>query len=489
MPLVEDMKTAVYAISKIKRGTRRRNPPAPYTTSTLQQEASRKLSFTARRTMAIAQQLYEGIDMGDGETVGLITYMRTDSTNVSELAQNEVREYIVGVHGPSFVPEVAPKHRTKVKGAQEAHEAVRPTSVMRTPKAVKDFLSRDQYRLYQLIWKRFVASQMTPAEFDTLTVTINGQGNQHAYALRSSGSALRFAGFLVVYEETKGEFEEDENKDDVTDIPAYLEEGMGQKLRELFPEQHFTQPPPRFSEATLVKALEENGIGRPSTYAPTMGTLQNRGYVYRETRRLFPTETGIIVNDLLTDHFPEIVDLNFTAKMEADLDKVAAGEDEWVRIIGEFYTPFSEQIEKAEKEMPEMKAEPEYIGRDCPTCGNGRLMIRWGRYGKFISCDNFPDCRHTEPWLEKIGVTCPTCHEGDLVERRTRKGRIFYGCSRYPECDFTSWKKPLPTPCANCGGTLVIQNRKTAKCLECEEEYILDDVLPEEEGEEAETTA
>jgi DNA topoisomerase-1 len=489
LPLVEDLKTAPFAITKIKRGSRRRKPPAPYTTSTMQQEASRKLNFTARRTMAIAQQLYEGIDPGDGETVGLITYMRTDSTNVSELAQQEARDYVVKVHGADFVPYAAPKHKTRAKGAQEAHEAVRPTSVLRTPKQMKEHLSRDQYRLYQLIWKRFVASQMSAAVYDTLVVTIKGKTMQHEYTLRSSGSSLRFAGFLVVYEESRGENAEEENGGEVADIPIYLIEGMKQILKGVFPEQHFTQPPPRYSEATLVKALEEYGIGRPSTYAPTMGTLQNRGYVYREGRRLYPTETGIIVNDLLIEHFPEIVDLNFTAKMEEDLDKVADGGADWVRIIDDFYGPFAEQIDRAEKEMPEVRAEPEYIGRSCPTCENGNLMIRWGRYGKFISCDNFPDCRHTEPWLEKIGVTCPECHEGDIVERRTRKGRIFYGCSRYPECEFTSWKKPIPTPCPNCEGLLVIQNRRLARCLSCEEEVALEDVLLEEEGEEAETAA
>ncbi len=477
-PLVADMQTAAYTISNIKRGTRTRRPQAPYTTSTLQQEASRKLSYTTKRTMAIAQQLYEGIDLGDGETVGLITYMRTDSTNVSEIAQQEARHYVQAVHGAEFLPEELPVYRTRSKGAQEAHEAIRPTSVARTPKEVKDILSRDQLRLYTLIWKRFVASQMAAALYDTLAVEVEGKSVAHTYQLRASGSTLRFAGFLVVYEETRGEFDVDEEEEN-TKIPGDLEEGKRQDLVALFPEQHFTQPPPRFSEASLVKALEENGIGRPSTYAPTLSTLQARGYVFREGRRLTPTETGMTVTDLLIDHFPDIVDVGFTAKMEGDLDEIADGQRAWVKSVSDFYTPFAAQVQKAEAEMPEVKAEPEYIGRGCPTCGKGQLLIRWGRFGKFISCDNFPECRHTEPWLEKIGLTCPTCGQGEVVERRSRKGRLFYGCARYPDCDFTSWKKPLATPCPNCQGTLVVANKHMAQCLKCENQYPLDDVQPE----------
>jgi DNA topoisomerase-1 len=477
--VVADMETAAYFIKKIKRGTRKRNAPAPYITSTLQQEASRRLRFTTRRTMAIAQQLYEGIDLGDGQPVGLITYMRTDSTNVSELAQNEVRDYIKEVHGEKFLPEKPRKHKTKSKGAQEAHEAIRPTSALRTPKAMKEFLTRDQYRLYQMIWQRFIASQMEAAIYDTLSVIVIGESEARKYRLRASGSAVRFLGYLAVYEETKGEFDKEENGGDIANIPNELEEGQRQELVQLLPEQHFTQPPPRYSEATLVKILEENGIGRPSTYAPTLSTLQNRGYVFREGRRLHPTETGVIVTDLLTEHFPNIVDVNFTASMEKDLDKIATNSIDWVDVVQEFYTPFSAQIEKANIEMPELKADPEYIGRECPSCKQGQLQIRWGRYGKFISCDRFPDCRHTEPFLEKIGVSCPKC-DGDVVERRTRKGRTFYGCANYPECDFTSWKRPLPTPCPNCQGMLVAANKNHAHCLDCDETFLLDEVQPQE---------
>ncbi|TAK11410.1 MAG: type I DNA topoisomerase [Anaerolineae bacterium] len=486
-PIVTDLQAAVYTIASIKRGTRQRRPQPPFTTSTLQQEASRKLGFTAKRTMAIAQQLYEGIDLGNGdsETVGLITYMRTDSTNVSEMAQQEAREYVTKIHGAEFLPDVPPIYRTRAKGAQEAHEAIRPTSVMRTPKDIKDSLARDQLKLYTLIWKRFVASQMNPAIYDTLAVEIDAAGPHHKHLLRASGSTLRFPGYLAVYEETKGEFEVDEMDED-TKIPNDLEEGKRQDLLNLFPEQHFTQPPPRYSEASLVKALEENGIGRPSTYAPTLSTLQARGYVFREGRRLIPTDTGMTVTDLLIDHFPDIVDIGFTAKMEDDLDRVAEGSGSWVGAVREFYGPFAAQVEKADRDMPEVKAEPEYIGRTCPTCNKGQLMIRWGRFGKFISCDNFPECRHTEPFLEKIGVTCPTCHQGDIVERRSRKNRIFYGCSRYPECDFTSWKKPIATPCPTCQGTLVIANKNFAQCLNCETQHRLDEVLPESQETEAE---
>ena len=481
-PLLADMERAAYRIDEIKRGQRRRKAQAPFTTSTMQQESSRKLNFTARRAMAVAQQLYEGIDLGEGETTGLITYMRTDSTNVSPVAQQEARDYIKEIHGESFLPEDPPSYRTRSKGAQEAHEAIRPTSVRRTPKQLREHLTRDQYRLYQLIWRRFVASQMNPAVYDTVSVRIAGDGQSHQYGLRASGSILVFAGYLAVYEESAQE--SGESEEEATGIPADLEENQVQQLKELLPNQHFTQPPPRFSEATLVKTLEEYGIGRPSTYAPTINTLQQRGYVFREGRRLHPTGTALLVNDLLIEHFPGIVDINFTAEMESDLDKIASGEEEWVDVVRELYTPFAEEVERAKEEMPESKSEPEYIGRECPDCEDGQLLIKWGRYGKFIGCSNFPDCRHTEPWLEKIGVKCPE-DGGEVVERRTRKGRIFYGCANYPECEFTSWKKPLPTPCPACSGTLVIANKNFAQCMDCETQFPLDDVQSEEVAEEA----
>ncbi|MGH2583117.1 MAG: type I DNA topoisomerase, partial [Anaerolineales bacterium] len=469
-PLLEDLHGADYTVKEIVRGQRRRKPLAPFTTSTLQQEASRKLGFTAKRTMAVAQQLYEGVEIGEGQSTGLITYMRTDSTNVAQGAQQEARDYVKEVHGQSYLPDEIPVYKTRSKSAQEAHEAMRPTSAHRAPAQIKDRLSRDQYRLYQLVWQRFIASQMAPAVYDTVSVRINGKGAAHKYLFRASGSNLVFPGYLAVYEESKQERADgDENGDK---IPTDLVQGQALKLIELFPHQHFTQPPPRYSDATLVKTLEEYGIGRPSTYAPTLNTLQQRGYVVREERRFIPTETGLLVNDLITSHFPEVVDYGFTAEMETHLDKIAAGEENWKKVMRDFYGPFSEVVEKAKREMPESKAEPEYVGRTCPTCNQGQLIIRWGRYGKFIGCERFPDCRHTEPWLEKIGVKCPL-DGGEIVERRTRKGRIFYGCANYPTCEFTSWKKPIATPCPNCSGTLVIANKQFAQCLNCENQYPL----------------
>jgi DNA topoisomerase-1 len=352
---------------------------------------------------------------------------------------------------------------------------------MRYPEAIKEFLNRDQLRLYQLVWQRFVASQMEAAVFDTLSVEVTAKSAQHEYLLRASGSTVKFPGFLVVYEEAKDEDQVTAEDEENVRIPSGLLEGQSQRLVRLLPEQHFTQPPPRYSEATLVKALEEYGIGRPSTYAPILSTIQQRGYVLREGKRLSPTETGILVNDLITEHFPEVVDVGFTAKMEEDLDLIAEGKRDWVASMREFYGPFAEQVAKAELNMPDMNMGPEPIGRICPECGH-ELVIRWGRYGKFISCSGFPDCRHTEAWLEKIGVSCPK-DQGDIVERKTRKGRTFYGCANYPNCDFTSWKLPLARPCPECGGMLVVANKNQAQCLQCENMFPLDQVTVEEAAE------
>lgn len=477
-PLLEDLERAVYTVTRIKRGERRRKPSAPFITSTLQQEASRKLGFTAKRTMALAQGLYEGQDVGESGTTGLITYMRTDSTNISELARNEARSYIAARYGNDFLPAHPPEYKTRAVGAQEAHEAIRPTSVARDPEKVRPYLEPAMFKLYQLIWQRFVASQMEAAVYDTLTVEVTGAGGSN-YLFRAAGSSVKFPGFLVVYEEARDEDAKPETDEDEMNvrIPAELVEGQRQDLQRLLPAQHFTQPPPRYTEATLVQALEAHGIGRPSTYAPTLSTIQERGYVTRVEKRLEPTETGMLVNDLMVQWFPEIVDLNFTAEMEADLDRIAAGEADWVKVMEAFYGPFAAKVQKAQAEMPVSKTGPEPIGRACPKCGK-ELVIRFGRFGKFISCSGFPDCRHTEPWLEKIGVTCPKCG-GDLVERKTRKGRIFYGCNRYPDCGFTSWKRPLPAPCPTCKGTLVIANKREASCLECQETFLLENVLAE----------
>ena len=476
-PILIDMETAAYTVTKVKRGERRRKPLGPFTTSTLQQEASRKLGFTAKRTMGLAQGLYEGQDIDEGGTTGLITYMRTDSMNVSTIAQSEAREYVSGKYGKDYLPPEAPMYKTKAANAQEAHEAIRPTSAMRDPEKVKNYLDPAMFKLYRLIWQRFVASQMEQAIFDTLQVEVTGKTNEHEYLMRASGSAVKFPGFLVVYEEAKNEDVKTEEDEENVKIPVGIAEGQQQDLVRLLPEQHFTQPPPRFSEASLVQALEENGIGRPSTYAPTISTIQQRGYVERVDKRLIPTDTGLQVNDLMVEYFPEVVDFNFTAHMEEDLDQVASGEMLWTDAIREFYTPFAEDVKKAQAEMPVTKSGPEPIGRACPTCTK-ELVIRYGRFGKFISCSGFPDCRYTEPWLLKIGVSCPT-DSGDLVERKTRKGRTFFGCVNYPNCDFTSWKKPLAVPCPKCKGMLVVANKREAQCLTCSESFLLEEIIPE----------
>jgi len=469
---LKDMEGSTFSISKIKRSERHRKPSAPFITSTLQQEASRRLGYTARRAMMIAQQLYEGIDLGEG-TVGLITYMRTDSTNVAEVAVNEVRDFIKSTYGESYLPSTIPTYKTRAVSAQEAHEAIRPSSVLRQPDLIKGSLSPEQFKLYQLIWKRFVASQMESAIYDTLSVEVSATGKSHEYLFRASGSTVKFPGFLIVYEESADEDPKADEPENIK-IPAGLEEGQQQNLVRLIPEQHFTQPPPRFTEASLVQVLEEYGIGRPSTYAPILSTIQQRGYVIREAKRLFPTETGILVNDLIVNHFPDIVDMKFTANMETELDEIAGGKTPWRKVIEAFYKDFEPTVKKAQAEMPEVKTEPEKIGRLCPECGHD-LVIRWGRYGKFISCGNFPACRHTEAILEKIGVICPK-DGGDLVLRKTRKGRIFYACSNYPKCDFTNWKRPIAKPCPSCGGLLVIANKREVQCTKCEESFLMEQI-------------
>jgi len=480
--VVAELEQAIYTVAKVKEGQRRRRPAPPFTTSTMQQEASRRLRFTARRTMRFAQQLYEGIDLGDGP-VGLITYMRTDSTNVAEQAQTEARQFIVEKYGEEFVPPEPPQYKTRAKGAQEAHEAIRPTSVFRTPKSLKQYLDRNQYRLYQLIWRRFVASQMARAVYDTIAVEILAglpEVQEKPYLFRASGSTLRFKGFLIVYEEARDEDAKDEEERKREEIPPLTVDEV-LDLLQLLPAQHFTQPPPRYSEATLVRALEEYGIGRPSTYAPIMSTIQQRGYVERRDRRLYPTEVGVVVNDLLVEYFPDYIDVGFTAQMEEDLDRVAGGEKEWVPVLHDFYGPFSETLFQAQERMPTVEMGNEPTGELCPECGHP-LLYKYGRYGKFIGCSNFPDCRYSQPILVKTGVKCPKCG-GDLVEKRTRRGRTFYGCSNYKgddpdSCDFAVWKQPLKQPCPECGGLLTEARQGWAKCIACEEEFEIDS-LPE----------
>ena len=487
--IVEELERSSYVVADVRRGQRTRKPAPPFITSTMQQEASRRLGFTARRTMRVAQQLYEGIDLDGQGTAGLITYMRTDSPSVAEAAQAEARDFIAGRYGQDYLPSKPPQYKTRAKGAQEAHEAIRPTSVLREPSTVKPFLTRDQSRLYSLIWQRFVASQMTPAIYDTMSVDVIADGewqftdtesltaeqlsaiSRHPkYLFRASGSRVKFSGFLAVYEESR---DEDAAPDEeAAEILPGLEAGEILDLVQLIPEQHFTQPPPRYTEATLVRTLEEYGIGRPSTYAPIISTIQDRGYVERMERRLHPTELGFVVNDLLVKHFPDIVDVSFTAIMEDDLDLIARGKREWVPVLSEFYEPFERSVKLAEQTMEKVPLADQATGEKCEECGHD-MIIKWGRYGKFIGCSNFPDCRNTKPYLEKIGVQCPECG-GDLVEKRSRKKRIFYGCSNYPECKFVSWKKPLPQPCPVCGGLLVIKNKQWAQCTNCEEQVAME---------------
>lgn len=444
LPHLDILEKSQYTVQHIKRGTRQRRPSAPFTTSTLQQEASRRLGFNARRTMRVAQQLYEGIDVGEAGTVGLITYMRTDSTNVSEQAVKEVREYVTKRFDSSYVPEKPPKYKTKAKGAQEAHEAIRPTGIERLPAALKENLSRDQFKLYKLIWERFVASQMSSAIYNTLRVEIKAglSAEDTPYLFRVSGSTIKFAGFMALYEDTRDEdatVDEDEGRI----LPEMTVDELLNLIR-LMPEQHFTQPPPRFTEASLVRTLEEYGIGRPSTYAPTVAVIQDREYVEKQDKRLKPNDTGKVVNDLLVEYFPEVLDYQFTARMEDQLDEVANGAIEWHPMLNDFYQPFEEQLIHARANMPKLQQE-EYVGRTCPTCNEGELLIRYGRWGKFIGCANYPECKHTEPHLEKVGIDCPTCgeeHHGEIVARKTRRGRTFFGCSRYPDCDYSAWKLP-----------------------------------------------
>jgi DNA topoisomerase I len=474
--ILDDLENARYTVSKVKRGKRSRHPSAPYTTSAMQQEASSKLRFSARKTMQIAQQLYEGIELGNGNAEGLITYMRTDSTNVSTQAQAEARDFIAQRYGPEFLPANPPTYKAKSKSAQEAHEAIRPTGMAYVPEEVKSHLSRDQFRLYDLIWRRFMASQMKPAVYDTLRVDVKaGTADEQPYLFRASGSTLRFPGFLIVYEENKSDDAVDEKTQQIPKLKA----GELLDLIRLLPEQHFTQPPPRYSDATLIRALEEYGIGRPSTYASILTTLRQRGYVHPRRRRIEPTETGILVNDLLVENFPDLINVDFTAGMEDKLDEVASGERDWVALMHAFYWPFEKTLERVDAAIPKME-QVEYVGRACPECEDGQLIVRWGRYGKFIGCNNFPDCRYTEPWLEKIGVKCPDCDDGDIVLRRTKRGRPFYGCSTWPDCEFTSWKRPLATPCPLCGGLLVVAKKDTAQCLVCETTFPLDEVDSDE---------
>lgn len=438
LPHQSNLEQAIYQVRSIKKGKRQRRPSAPFTTSSLQQEASSRLGFGVRKTMAVAQQLYEGIELESGKQVGLITYMRTDSVHVAQSAQREARNYVKERFGLDHLPKKPPRYQTRARAAQEAHEAIRPTAVSRTPESLQSLLEREQYQLYRMIWRRFLASQMSAAEYRTMQVEIAaGEANADPapYALKWNGSQLNFAGFLALLGTEK----------EKTDPLPPLEKGDRLTKVTVMPEQHFTQPPPRYSEATLVRELEESGIGRPSTYAPTISVLQQREYIIREGSRLQPTEIGIRVCDRLVEFFPEIVDVTFTARLEEELDEIASGKQGMKPMLEKFYDPFERTLRYAQEHMPVEERLAEALGRPCPECGRGdALILRRGRFGRFIGCRHYPDCSYTEAFYETV-APCPKCHEehgGMLQKRQTRKGRRFYGCSRYPDCDYTSWHKP-----------------------------------------------
>ncbi|MEX1030982.1 MAG: type I DNA topoisomerase [Paenibacillaceae bacterium] len=466
--ILQAIDKAKYKVSDVREKERLRHPSPPFITSSLQQEAARKLNFRASKTMQIAQQLYEGVELGKEGTVGLITYMRTDSTRLSPTAQEETREFIAAKYGPDFIPEAARNYTKKAVNAQDAHEAIRPTSVTRSPELMKSFLSRDQHRLYKLIWDRTLACQMSSAILDTVTADIQvGE-----YLFRANGSTVKFAGFMKVYIEGDDEGTQEEDK-----MLPKLKTGDQPKFLGMDPKQHFTQPPPRYTEARLVRALEELGIGRPSTYAPTLETVQKRGYVALEEKKFFPTELGELVIQLMEEFFPEILNSEFTAKMEGSLDQVEEGTENWVDVLEEFYKSFEQRLEFAEEEMKEIEIKDEVSDEICEKCGN-HFVYKMGRFGKFLACSGFPDCRNTKPIVKDIGIVCSKCHTGQIIERRSKKGRIFYGCNTYPECDFVSWDKPSIKPCPVCASLMIEKKSRNGgelRCTQCDHKEELED--------------
>jgi len=460
------LEQCAYRVLDVRRKDVTRNPHAPYITSSLQQDASQRLGFNPKRTMKVAQELYEGIDIGAEGTVGLITYMRTDSTNVAKPAQDEALKYIEEKFGAPYLPPKPRVYAKKVAGAQEAHEAIRPTKTLREPNALRQYLDADQFRLYDLIWKRFVASQMASAIFDTTAVDIAATQPNRApiptpdFLFRANGSILKFAGYLAVYGRNVGDPAEEDDAD--KKLPP-LEKNESLDLLGIFPEQHFTEPPPRYTEATLIKALEQHGIGRPSTYAPILANIQERDYIEQgEGRRLKPTTLGLVVNDLLVAHFPDILDIGFTAQMEEKLDAVEAGKQDWVQLLREFYDPFKRTLDRAAEEMPVTHVAAEMTDVLCDLCG-APMVVKKAKYGKFLSCSRFPACKGIKKMT--TGARCPKCKQGDLRERKSKKGRVFYGCARWPACDFVSWDKPLAEPCPQCGGLLAQSSKNVIRCV------------------------
>ena len=452
---VEEIKKHDFVVDRVNKRKRRRYPNPPFTTSTLQQRAASIFSFSAKKTMFVAQQLYEGIEISGEGSVGLISYMRTDSTRISQEAKNQAAGFIKNEYGSKYYSGKSSSNSDD-ENVQDAHEAVRPTDVSRTPAELKSDLNRDQHRLYKLIWERFVASQMSPAVYRTLTVDI-AAGDR--YLFRASGSKMLFPGFLKANSFAGN---------NITEIPE-VEEGEVLNLDELETEQHFTSPPPRYTEARLVKTLEEKGIGRPSTYAPTISTILDREYVEKEGNKLVPTDLGFTVTDLLVEYFPDITDVGFTARIEEKLDDIEEGEIEWRSLLKEFYDPFQDKLENAEENMEKVEY-VEKTGEKCEECG-GEMVVKYGRYGKFLACSNYPECENTKPYLDKTGVDCPACEDGELVKRKSKKGKKFYGCSNYPDCDYMLWDKPVSMPCPECGGQMVEKYSRRhgeyLKCVDC----------------------
>ena len=471
--IIEELKINSFIVKKVKKGTKNKNPLPPFTTSTLQQDASKKLNYMTKRTMSIAQQLYEGVEVKGYGTVGLITYMRTDSVRISKEAQEKAISFINNQYGENYVPKEPRVYKGK-KNIQDAHEAIRPTFIEITPEVAKNNLSSEQYKLYTLIWQRFVASQMSSCILNTNSIDIeNGD-----YKLRASGSTIKFDGFMKLYEYTA------EDEEDGVLLPE-IEENEKLELSSIEGKQHFTQPPPRFSEASFVKLLEEKGIGRPSTYVPTISTLVDRKYVQREKRILIPTELGFIVNNIVSEYFKQIVDADFTADMETKLDEVEEGKENWTRVVGEFFEPLKVAIEKAEKEISKVVIEDKVSDVPCDKCGK-MMVIKHGRFGDFLACPGYPECQNTKPIVEKIDAPCPLCG-GNVVLKRSKRGNKFYGCSNYPECNFVSWYEPSKEKCTECNSHMYIRYSKAkGKYLECSnkeckhKEYIKDESNSEE---------
>ncbi len=451
--LVADFQQQKLLVDKVKKSERKRKPAAPFTTSSLQQDAARKLGFTSRKTMMLAQQLYEGIELGRHGATGLITYMRTDSTRLSDVALNDARAFIGEQFGEDYLP---PKANVYVTGkkAQDAHEAIRPTDVNLTPESVEKHLNKDQFKLYNLIWQRFTASQMVPAVYDTLSIQIKAG---ERYTAKAAGSKLKFPGFTAVYAGA----ESSKKEKDVL-LPD-LAEGDGLNIAKMLPQQHFTEPPPRYNDASLVKTLEEKEIGRPSTYAPIIETIQARGYVQRIDKHFQPTELGFVVVDMLEEYFKDIVDVKFTADLENELDEIAEGKVEKNHLLKEFYDPFAVTLEKADEAIGHVELPEEETDIPCDKCGR-MMVVKQGRFGKFLACPGFPDCRNTKPLLVDTGVQCPKCG-GAIVERKSHRGRKFYGCKNYPECDYTTWDQPLQEKCPKCGAFMLKHHYKNGRGL------------------------